>query len=176
MGRRGWTERRVCWGRRARPAGPGGRVGLTRLAGVVGATVLGRTVLLGGSGYCNHLYIYCLWKLKTQWTSREQEVQIQCRLHFHTSMILGTRAPFYTIVQKQCCAIEIRLLSCCCLVLSCPIKESELGNKTCLWCRTDPVCLPQSFLFNYFIQATLAYEGSLAAGVSPAQFAVKLDL
>ena len=50
-----------------------------------------------------------------------------------SNILLGTRAPFYTIVQKRCC--EIRLLSCCCLVLSCPIKVSELGKKTCLWCR-----------------------------------------
>ena len=63
--------------------------------------------------------------------------------------MLGTRALVYTIVQKRCCALGIRLLFCCCLVLSCPIKVSELGKKTCLWCRTDPVCLPQSFLLGF---------------------------
>ena len=61
-------------------------------------------------------------------------------------------APFYTIVQKRCCALGFRLLSC--LVLSCCcclVRVSELGKKTCLWCRTGPVCLPQSFLFTFLL-------------------------
>ena len=35
---------------------------------------------------------------------------MQAGHHAEPRYVLGTRAPFYTIVQKRCCALGIRLL------------------------------------------------------------------
>ena len=65
------------------------------------------------------------------------------------TIFLGTRGAVlhHSAETVLCFRNQVVLLSCLVLLSCCPIKVSELGKKTCLWCRTGPMCLPQSFLF-----------------------------
>ena len=66
-------------------------------------------------------------------------------------VFLGTRAPFYTIVQKQCCALGFTFLF--------PSQSTSSGRRQpslCPWCRTGPVCLLQYF-FSFFLSFFLSF-------------------
>ena len=87
-------------------------------------------LLLRGNGASSTVIIAVIWNT----------VSTTMGLSFRTH-----GAPFYTIVQKRCCALGICLF--CCLVMS---DYQQQVKTTCLWCRTSPVCLPQ---FSCFIHS-----------------------
>ena len=67
------------------------------------------------------------------------DISLQCGFKAHG-------APFYTIVQKRCCALGFTF----CLFLFFSSKYQQRVKTTCLWCRTGPVCLQQYSCCTYY--------------------------
>ena len=92
---------------------------------------------------------FCCFALNTHYTYCDTGLWSNSKLIFRLSggrfcifLSIGTRAPFYTIVQKRCCALGITFSFL--LVFS---EYQQPEKTTCLWCRTNPVCLSNNSCF-----------------------------